>query len=560
MARLVSLTAGVLVAGLVAIGVAVSATIRGTEGPDRLRGTDVADALYGRGGNDRIEGAPGNDLVHGGPGADALFGNAGDDRIAVQVDGARDGVGCGPGHDAVTAELSDRIAADCEVVTRQLSRDISSDFRSQPETQVEPDSFSFGSTIVTAFQSGRYSTGGAALIGWSTSRDGGRTWRSGFLPALSQATTPPGPYARVSDPVVAYDAAHGVWLIASLALGDRDTALVISRSADGVRWNAPIVAARDPTEDYDKEWLTCDNWQGSRFRGRCYLSYLDFAGQRIATRSSTDGGRTWSQPAGSPGITTSGTIMNGVQPITRPDGTLLILVSVFGALANRDANQVAVIRSTDGGATFTAPARVATLFDEEIGGVRAPPFVSVETDARGRIFAAWQDCRFRDECTANDIVFSSSADGVTWSSPERIPVGPATGGVDYFLPGLAVDPLRSGAQARLALVYHVLTPARGCSVVSCPPATIDVYFVSSNDAGRSWTVPQRLTTESMPLHWIAETGIGRMLADYVSTSFASGRAIPVFAIASAPVAGEFRQAIYATTRVSPPSPTRRRVR
>jgi hypothetical protein len=50
---------------------------------------------------------------------------------------------------------------------------------------VEPDSYSFGSTIVTVFQSGRFLDGGAANIGFATSRNGGRTWRSGVLPGLS---------------------------------------------------------------------------------------------------------------------------------------------------------------------------------------------------------------------------------------------------------------------------------------------------------------------------------------------------------------------------------------
>ena len=48
----------------------------------------------------------------------------------------------------------------------------------QHESQVEPDSFTFGSTTVAVFQTGRYESGGSAALGFATSRDDGLTWRS----------------------------------------------------------------------------------------------------------------------------------------------------------------------------------------------------------------------------------------------------------------------------------------------------------------------------------------------------------------------------------------------
>src|SRR5436853_7332991 len=50
------------------------------------------------------------------------------------------------------------------------------------QTQVEPDTFAWGSTIVSVFQTGRYSDGGSDDIGWATSGDAGSTWHHGFLP------------------------------------------------------------------------------------------------------------------------------------------------------------------------------------------------------------------------------------------------------------------------------------------------------------------------------------------------------------------------------------------
>src|SRR3954447_13104227 len=102
-------------------------------------------------------------------------------------------------------------------------------------TAVEPDSFAAGKTIVATFQIGRFEDGGTANIGWATSTDAAATWKAGALPGITIAGG--GPSARVTDPAVAYDAKHKVWLIASTALDDppsiRGNSVVVNRSLDG---------------------------------------------------------------------------------------------------------------------------------------------------------------------------------------------------------------------------------------------------------------------------------------------------------------------------------------
>ena len=66
-------------------------------------------------------------------------------------------------------------------------------------TEVEPDSFAWGSTVVTAFQTGRVFNGGASDIGWATSTNGGVSWTHGFLPGTTAASTPTGPFFSASD-------------------------------------------------------------------------------------------------------------------------------------------------------------------------------------------------------------------------------------------------------------------------------------------------------------------------------------------------------------------------
>jgi uncharacterized protein (DUF2236 family) len=66
--------------------------------------------------------------------------------------------------------------------------------RGQHATEVEPDTFAWGSTIVSTYQVGRVFNGGATDIGFSRSSNGGVSWTHGFLPGTSQEAMQPGPF------------------------------------------------------------------------------------------------------------------------------------------------------------------------------------------------------------------------------------------------------------------------------------------------------------------------------------------------------------------------------
>src|SRR5918992_1443253 len=509
--RLPALPAAGLAVLLLA-GVSFAAVREGGPGPDRLRGTQRADLLQGLGGNDLLTGRSGADLLVGGNGRDRLVGGPGADNLAVEADVARDSVSCGRGLDIVTAELIDRVARDCEIVSRQLSRDTNRNADAHHQTQVEPDSFSFGNTVVTTFQSGRVGQGAAAMIGFATSRDGGRTWRSGFLPGVTADSSPPGP-GRASDPVVAYDAVHRVWLIATLS---------------------PPAAATTPARNlaYDKEWVVCDNWPSSPFRGSCYLSYTDLTTnpRRLATQVSRDGGLTWSAPVPT---TPRDPNVVGAFPVVQPNGTLVVVYL--------DGREMGAARSTDNGASFTQT-RIAQAVSIDLRELRDPPLPAADVDSSGRIYATWHDCQPRPDCSANDIVLATSTDGVAWST-RRVPIVPAQSRAHFVHPAVAVDPATSGARVRVGITYYVM-PTAACEVATC---RIEAGFVSSADGGVTWGAPRRLTARSAQLGWIPPTTLGRMLADYISTSFVRDAAVAIFAHASPLAAdGTFREAIFAT--------------
>jgi hypothetical protein len=439
-------------------------------------------------------------------------------------------VRCGRGRsDVVNADLADRVASDCEIVARVVARD---PYRApaQHATIAEPDTFAFGNVVVSAFQSGRFRNGGAVNTGWATSRDGGRTWRSGVLPALTVASAPAGRWQRVSDPVVAYDAGHRVWLIASLAFTAGDAAaVVVSRSTDGVSWSQPVTVAEAPWRPdllLDKEWIVCDNGPTSPHRGSCYVTYSDFRTLRLEFQSSRDGGVTWEPRVAAPddaGRTSiRGRWAPAPQPVVQLDGDLIV--------PYYDETRVAAIRSADGGRSFSASVTVGATTFKPTPDLRAPPLPSAEVDRDGTVYVVWPDCRSRPQCGFNDLVLSRSPDGISWSSPIRIPIAPRASRADFVIPGLGVDPGRVG---RLAVAYYVYRLG----------AFLDVGFIRSQDGGRSWTPARRLNAETMRLEWIAQAG-GAMVGDYISTSFVAGRAVAAFPIA-APSAQRFDQPLFA---------------
>ena len=412
----------------------------------------------------------------------------------------------------------------------QLSTDGYTDPASEHATEVEPDTLAVGSTMVSAFQVGRFNDGGANDIGWATSTNNGSTWSHGQLPGIT--TSQGGTWARVSDPSVAFDAKHGVWLITGLVIDSSATGrgVSVSRSTDGVTWGNPVMAVSTTTAFLDKEWIACDSTSTSPSYGNCYIEYdNNSAANTIQMLTSTDGGVSWSAPRAT-ADTAHGL---GGQPLVQPNGTVVIPYLADGSA------QIRSFASTDGGATWGSSVLVsAEITHAAAGGLRTSPLPSAEIDGAGNVIVAWQDCKFRTGCPANDIVFSTSTNGTTWTAVHRVPIDALTSNVDHFIPGLAVDRGTSGASAHLALYYYYY-PSAACSSSTCQ---LDVGFVSSADGGTTWSAGTQVAGP-MTLSQIAATTEGPMVGDYISTSFLGGRAYGVFAI-GAPGGSPYNEAMY----------------
>jgi hypothetical protein len=415
---------------------------------------------------------------------------------------------------AIALVLSTAGAALAAVPMTTISTDPYTNTTSYHQTEVEPDSYSFGSTIVDTFQVGRFSNGGSSNLGYATSTDNGATWTNGFMPGTTVYATPAGPWARISDPSVTYDAKHGVWMVVGLVLDANVNArgLLVNRSTNGgLTFQNPVTVSLDQGF-YDKQWMTCDNTAASPFYGNCYVEWAGNTG--ITMSRSTDGGLTWNQSS------TPSAGGNGGQPLVTNNGTVVVPYT---------GNGMQDLVSTNGGVSYTGPHTIASATDHFVAGsLRTELLPSAEIDGAGNVYLVWQDCRFRSGCSANDIVMSTSTDGLAWTPVVRIPIDPVTSTMDHFIPGIAVDKATSGATAHLELAFYFY-PKTSCSVATC---SLQAGSVSSQDGGTTWSTPVRLAGP-MHLTWLPSTTLGYMVGDYISSSFGSnGKAYPVIAKAT----------------------------
>src|SRR3954453_3162991 len=169
---------------------------------------------------------------------------------------------------ALTALLVLAGPASANVPVTQISNDPFANTGSQHATEVEPDTFANGSTVIAAFQVGRVFDGGATDIGWARSGDGGTTWTHGFLPGMTATSGLGGStgagFERVSDASVAYDRRHSTWLISSIPIEPGTTnvpTIFVNRSTDDANtWSGPVsIPPPAAKADLDKNWTVCDN-------------------------------------------------------------------------------------------------------------------------------------------------------------------------------------------------------------------------------------------------------------------------------------------------------------
>jgi len=299
---------------------------------------------------------------------------------------------------------------------------------------------------------------GDGYSGTYFSNDGGQTWCCVSTDPSHIGTLIPGvdhlvggSYDAGGDPAVAFDSQGHVYYS---GLGfDRtappSTVAVNKGTFDGaghLTWGAPtfINATKSPSTLNDKPWIAVDSHAGSPFRDRVYVTWTRFifsAGtgnyvqSPIAFAYSSNGGATFSTPKLIAGNVLYG---QGSHPTVGPDGTLYVFWNGSTRLASLDSTYM--VKSTDGGATWSKPLSVSTMTN--IPGVRGTAFrvnsyPAAAAAPNGDLYATWAtevknnatsfggdtDCAYfiagnhLSQCHSVAVYSKSTDGGATWSAP-----------------------------------------------------------------------------------------------------------------------------------------------
>ena len=363
---------------------------------------------------------------------------------------------------------------------------------------------------------------GDGYSGTYYSNDGGQTWCCAssldgsnwgtLIPGVTRLTG--GQYDAGGDPALAFDS-RGNAYYAGLGFNREsppNTVTVNKGTFDGsgqLSWGAPVFInpTTSPSTLNDKEWIAADWHVSSPFRDRVYVSWTRFlfnAHNGAYTQSpiffaySTDGGQTFSTPTN-----ISGNVLysQGSRPVVGYDGTVYVFWDGSTRLATLDSTYM--VKSTDGGVTWSKPVAVAPLVDiipiaNAVFRVNSYPAAAAAPN--GDVYVAWSSLmsnngglcpsRTNSGCHSAAVYSKSTNGGATWSAPAPIfsaldtstqtalgyPVtnpdstqlnAPATPRrVDSFWPGVAVSP--SGRVYMSAYAADVVSPWQTCAVA--PPS------------------------------------------------------------------------------------------
>jgi hypothetical protein len=246
---------------------------------------------------------------------------------------------------------------------------------------------------------------GDGTCGVSYSRDGGHNWADATTP---NGFTRGGPFGAArqywqagGDTSVAFDTKGNAYLSCQVFMRgaptssnrDLSSAFYVYRSTGtgGASWNfpgrpvreSPDVAGTGLQPFEDKQYLTVDNHPGSPFQDRVYVTWTEFSADGSAyiwEANSNDYGESFSKPVLVSGNNTTlctNTFSTPTpqgncnenqfsDPFTAPDGSLYVTWANYNNPTSGPSdnhNQMLLARSTDGGASFSLPVKVADYYD-----------------------------------------------------------------------------------------------------------------------------------------------------------------------------------------------------
>jgi hypothetical protein len=300
------------------------------------------------------------------------------------------------------------------------------------------------------------------LMASYVSADQGTHWEGPVYLPLSKSSD-----TFASDPALAVDHS-GTFYYAFLSIGfsfffpsGGQDDVVVATSADGVHWMNHVAVQRRASfsnstirsELFDKDYIAVGPNKSNPSVDAVYVTYTDFVdycsfglsfacgeNSTIMQVHSVDGGVTWSKPmAVSPSVTTtsssfqtsSGRLVQGSMPAVAQNGDVYVAYYDSGKYGWLNASaSIMVTKSTNGGATFSAPTQAAFIPQQLTFASEgsfccfrwwSSMFPSMDVASDGTVYIAYGARQSKFSLDPADVFLVASTDGgATWSPPNKI--------------------------------------------------------------------------------------------------------------------------------------------